>query len=106
MGRPGPLTDSAAAGPFLKDAPSAAYRLAEFTYPILPEHQGGANWFYSLPKHDGLVHPVEKIYADYLGAVKYGNIFSIDVGPGYDGRLRPIDVETLARVGRMIRGEG
>jgi alpha-L-fucosidase len=35
--------------------------------------------------------------------VKYGNIFSIDVGPGYDGRLRPIDVETLRKVGRMIR---
>ena len=57
MGRPGPLTDSEAAGPFMKDAPSAAYRLAEFTYPILPEHEGGANWFYSLPKHDRLAIP-------------------------------------------------
>jgi alpha-L-fucosidase len=103
MGRPGPLSDSAAAGPFMKDAPAASWRLAEFTYPILPEHEGGANWFYSLPQHDHLVHPAEKLYADYLGAVKYGNIFSIDVGPGTDGRLRPVDVETLTRVGRMIR---
>jgi alpha-L-fucosidase len=105
MGRPGPLSDIAAAGPFMKDAPAASWRLAEFTYPILPEHQGGANWFYSLPQHDRLVHPAEKLYADYLGAVKYGNIFSIDVGPGTDGRLRPVDVETLARVGRLIRGQ-
>ena len=90
----------------MKDAPSTSYRLAEFTYPILPAHEGGAMWFYSLPKHDGLCHPAEKLYADYLGAVKYGNIFSIDVGPDYDGRLRAIDVETLAKVGRMIRGEG
>jgi alpha-L-fucosidase len=105
MGRPGPLSDMAAAGPFMKDAPAANWRLAEFTYPILPKHEGGANWFYSLPRHDRLVHPAEKLYADYLWAVKYGNIFSIDVGPGYDGRLRPIDVETLTRVGRLIRGK-
>ena len=45
-------------------------------------------WFYSLPKHDGLCLPAEKLYQDYLGAVKYGNIFSLDVGPDYDGRLR------------------
>ena len=107
MGRPGPLSDPEAAGPFMKDAASPSYRLAEFTYPILPPHEGGANWFYSLPKHDALCHPAAKLYQDYLGAVKYGNIFSIDVGPGYDGRLRPIDVETLTAVGRMIRaGEG
>ena len=38
---------------------------------------GGAAWFYSLPKHDKLCHPAEKMYNDYLGAVKYGNIFSL-----------------------------
>ena len=62
-------------------------------------------WFYSLPEHDNLCLPAEKIYQDYLGAVKYGNIFSIDVGPDYEGRLRDIDVETLLQVGRYIRGE-
>jgi alpha-L-fucosidase len=35
--------------------------------------------------------------------VKYGNIFSLDVGPDYDGRLRKVDVETLRHVGEMIR---
>ena len=56
-------------------------------------------WFYSLPKHDSLCHPARKLYQDYLGAVKYGNIFSIDVGPDYQGRIRDIDVETLKKVG-------
>ena len=60
-------------------------------------------WFYSLPKHDALCHSAEKLYKDYLGAVKYGNIFSLDVGPDYSGRLRKIDVETLRKVGHMIR---
>ena len=103
MGRPGPLDDHAAAGPHMKDAPSKSYRLAEFTYPILPPHQGGAMWFYSLPIHDALCHPAEKLYRDYLGAVKFGNIFSLDVGPDYAGRLREIDVQTLRKVGEMIR---
>ena len=105
MGRPGPLTDQRAAGPHMRAAPSAKYRLAEFTYPILPPHSGGAMWFYSLPKHDHLCLPAEKIYADYLGALKYGNIYSLDVGPMPNGRLRPIDVATLQKAGRYIRGE-
>ena len=39
----------------------------------------------------------------YLGAVKHGNIFSIDLGPNYDGKLRDIDVQTLRKVGQMIK---
>lgn len=105
MGKPGPLDDPAGAGPYMRDAASTSYRLAEFTYPILPPHEGGAMWFYSLPKHDALCLPAEKLYADYLGAVKYGNIFSLDAGPDYSGRLRAIDVETLRKVGQYIRGE-
>jgi len=81
------------------------YLTAEFTYPILPNHVGGADWFYSLPKHDALCHPAEKLYADYLGAKKYGNIFSLDVGPNYEGKLRDIDIKTLQKVGQYIRGE-
>ena len=103
LGRPGPLTDQKAAGPYMRDVPSRSYLLGEFTYPIQPPHKGGAMWFYSLPRHDGLCHPAEKLYKDYLGAVKYGNIFSLDVGPDYSGRLRKIDVQTLQEVGRMIR---
>jgi alpha-L-fucosidase len=87
----------------MKDAPSAKYLLAEFTYPILPPHEGGAMWFYSLPKHDSLCLPAEKLYQDYLGAVEFGNIFSLDVGPDYAGRLRAVDIETLQKVGEMIR---
>lgn len=79
------------------------YIAAEFTYPILSKHKGGAQWFYSLPKHDSLCHSAKKLYDDYVGAVKYGNIFSIDVGPDYNGRLRDIDVKTLREVGEMIR---
>lgn len=79
------------------------YRVAEFTYPILPAHEGGADWFYSLPKHDSLAYPASKIYNDYLEAVKYGNIFSLDIGPDYAGRIRDVDVTTLREVGRLIQ---
>ena len=60
-------------------------------------------WFYSLPKHDQLCIPAGKIYEDYVGAVKYGNIFSLDIGPDYAGRIRDIDVKTLHEVGKLIR---
>jgi alpha-L-fucosidase len=106
MGRPASLDDVAGAGFGANNARGyRGYLLAEFTYPILPPHQGGAMWFYSLPVHDRLCLPAEKLYQDYRGAAKYGNIFSIDVGPDYAGRLRTIDVKTLRQVGRMIRGE-
>ncbi len=64
---PGRLGD-ANATLYNKDAEAgyAGYLAAEFTYPILPPHEGGADWFYSLPKHEDLCHPAEKIYADYL----------------------------------------
>jgi alpha-L-fucosidase len=60
-------------------------------------------WFYSLAIHDKLCYRAEKLFQDYLGAVKYGNIFSLDVGPDYNGRIRKIDVETLRKVGEMIK---
>jgi alpha-L-fucosidase len=104
MGGPSPLDDLSGAGLGAKDAKAyKGYLAAEFTYPILPGHKGGAQWFYSLPKHDNLCLPAEKLYKDYLGAVKHGNIFSIDVGPDYNGKLRQIDVQTLRKVGEMIR---
>ena len=104
MGKPGPVGDSSATK-YNKDAEANydGYLLAEFTYPILPPHEGGARWFYSLPKHDSLCHPASKLYRDYLGALKYANIFSIDVGPNYEGRIRDIDVETLKKVGTLIK---
>ena len=65
-GRPGTLGDRNAA--WKKHHFKEGYEgflVAEFTYPILPEHEGGADWFYSLPEHDKLCHPAEKIYQDY-----------------------------------------
>jgi alpha-L-fucosidase len=103
MGRPGPIGDPSTSV-YNKDAEQSykGYLAAEFTYPILPKHEGGAMWFYSLPKHDNLCHPVEKIYNDYCGAVEYGNIFSVNIGPDYSGKIRDIDVKTLKQVGKMI----
>ncbi len=107
-GKPGPiggdgLNWNASQGTNEKKYP---YTAAEFTYPILPHHGGpGAEWFYSVPALDNSCLPAMHIYMDYLGAVKYGNILSIDVGPDYTGKLRAIDVKTLHEVGQMIRGE-
>jgi alpha-L-fucosidase len=104
MGKAGPVGDASATR-YNKEAEAhyQGYLVAEFTYPILPPHEGGAMWFYSLPKHDSLCYPAEKLYRDYLDAVKYGNIFSINVGPGYNGRIRDVDVQTLGKVGQLIR---
>ena len=65
----------------------------------------GAQWFYSLPENDNFACTAEKLYADYLGAEKFGNIFALDVGPDRAGRIRDIDVRTLKKVGQYIRGE-
>ncbi len=83
------------------------YLAAEFTYPILEGQQQlklrGAQWFYSLPENDQRAASAEKIFADYQDAGKHRNLFALDVGPDRSGRLRKIDVETLAKVGAMIR---
>ncbi len=113
-GKPAPLENTSADAIGSENRASfmqghQGYRLAEFTYPIL-EGQGraklrGAQWFYSLPENDEQAVSAEKIYLDYLGAVRYGNIFSLDIGPDRNGRIRAIDVERLRKVGRYIRGE-
>ncbi|MEI7901907.1 MAG: alpha-L-fucosidase, partial [bacterium] len=104
-GHPAALDDASGGGLAAHDMVGyKGYLAAEFTYPILPtSHQGGAYYFYSLPKHDGLCHPAEKLYRDYVGAVKFGNVFSVNIGPDYKGRIRDIDVKTLYQVGKMIR---
>lgn len=103
-GRPGKLGDASTTR-YNKDAEAnyRGYLLAEFTYPILPDHEGGADWFYSLPEHDNLCLPAGKIFEDYRGAREFGNIFSLNVGPNPEGKLRDIDVRTLHEVGEMIR---
>jgi alpha-L-fucosidase len=104
MGRPGKLGDASATH-FNKKAEGSykGYHVAEFTYPILPRHKGGAMWFYSLPKHDNLCKKPEPLYQHYLGAVEFGNIFSLNIGPDYEGKIRDIDVKTLEQVGGMIK---
>jgi len=105
MGGPSAIDDFSGAGYNKQAAGYKGYIAAEFTYPILPKHKGGAMWFYSLPLHDQLCMPAKDIYRDYVGAVKYGNIFSLDVGPDYHGQIRAIDVKTLRKVGKYIRRE-
>ena len=102
-GTPGEIGD-ASTTKYNKDAEAnyQGYLVAEFTYPILPEHKGGADWFYSLPEHDHLCKPAEDLFRDYQGAVKYGNIFSLNVGPNYNGEIRKVDVQTLKQVGKLI----
>jgi alpha-L-fucosidase len=104
MGKPGLLGDSTASI-LNKDVEASykGYHAAEFTYPILPNHKGGASWFYSLPIHDNLCKKASQIYSDYINAVKYRNIFSLDIGPDYTGNLRAIDIKTLKEVGQLIR---
>ena len=101
MSQPGLLDDPEAGGPYNKVV-SKQYLLSEFAYPILVLDDG-PRWFYSNPENDNVCYSADKIYQDYLGAVKYGNIFSLDLGPDRSGRLRPIDVKTLQQVGRMIK---
>ena len=110
MGKPGRIGDVGATR-YNKEAEGSykGYLVAEFTYPLLPQsledgsrREGGAMWFYSLPKWDHLVHPAEMIYNDYQGAMEYENIFSLNLGPNYEGKLRDIDIETLREVGRLI----
>jgi alpha-L-fucosidase len=102
-GAPGKIGD-ASATKYNKEAEAnyKDYLAAEFTYPILPEHKGGADWFYSLPEHDHLCKPAEDLFKDYQGAIQYGNIFSINVGPDYKGEIRKIDSKTLRQVGKLI----
>jgi alpha-L-fucosidase len=79
--------------------------VAEFTMPILMGTKAG-RWFYTNPNNEGVVLPAEQIVQLYRDGVKYGNIFSLDVGPNRAGKLREIDVKTLKEVGRRIREAG
>ncbi len=74
------------------------YHLAEFTYPISSTH-----WFDNPAIKPESYHSPDKIYRDYLGALKFGNIFSLDVGPSPEGKLRDRDVQILKQVGELIR---
>ena len=106
-GKPGPLSDISSGGIVASRGSGmdkANYRLAEFTYPIFPRNPK-ARWFYTMPEWDDQCLPAGKIYEDYLGAERYGNLFALDVAPMRNGKLRPIDAETLVKVGKYIRGE-
>jgi len=110
MGRPGSLKDQKAAGPYAPKGREETdrykdYRVSEFALPILRGTQKPGRWFYTNPSNDNVCLPAHEIYRLYRGAVRYGNLFSLDVGPDQSGRLRAIDVRTLQQVGRMIRNQ-
>ncbi len=98
-GTPGKLGDPKASK-YNKEAESThkGYLVAEFTYPVSQTH-----WFDNPAIKKSSYHSPDKIYNDYLGAVKFGNVFSLDVGPSPEGKLRDIDIHILERVGEMIR---
>jgi hypothetical protein len=54
---------------------------------------------------DEVAIPAEEIYRDYLTAERHGNLFSLDVAPTRAGKLREVDVRTLEKAGRYVRGE-
>ncbi|MEI6645645.1 MAG: alpha-L-fucosidase [bacterium] len=91
------------AGEIARPTQEPGFAVSEFTFPLLTEHAGGAKWFYSLPKHDHLCRSAEDIYGAWQLAVKNDLIFSANVGPNYEGKLREIDVKTLRQVGDWIR---
>ncbi|MBM3882672.1 MAG: hypothetical protein FJ387_23610 [Verrucomicrobia bacterium] len=112
MGKPSALSDRSGAG-ISSGKPSDSYLVAEFTYPILPSGdkknrtaERGTHWFYSKNSDDAPTFPPEDLHAHYLGALKFGNIFSLAVGPDQNGKLRARDVETLRKVGELIRTGG
>jgi len=83
--------------------PKSGYLIAEFTYPILPDRMFHPKWFYHISDEDTPSHIPRKIYRDYAQAAKNGVLFSLDVGPDHNGKLRKLDVDTLRKVGDMIR---
>ena len=101
MGRPSALSDPKGAG-ISSGKPADSYLLSEFTYPIIPDGNG-THWFYSKGSDEAATVPADQLYQHYLGALKYGNIFSLDVGPNHNGKLRELDVATLRKVGEMIK---
>jgi hypothetical protein len=70
---------------------------AEFAYPILQHIKEIPIGF--IP----CLSMIEKICKDYLGAVKFSNIFSLDVELDYKGEIWVIDIKTLQETGRMIK---
>ncbi|MDR2762860.1 MAG: alpha-L-fucosidase [Planctomycetaceae bacterium] len=100
-GKPGTLDDIASAGRHFRFKNGKQnWKIAEFTYPILPPHNNQVKWFYS---PNQLVLPASKLFDDYKNAVKYENLFSISVAPDYNGKIRDIDVNVLQEVGQKIK---
>ncbi|MHC4520540.1 MAG: alpha-L-fucosidase, partial [Planctomycetota bacterium] len=74
-GTPGPLGDPNASK-YNKEAEGSysGYLVAEFTYPISSTH-----WFDNPAIKPSSYHSPERIHQDYVGALRFGNIFSLDV---------------------------
>ena len=89
-GQPGDGTDLRA-GEMAHPGPVSGFSIAEFTYPILPVHEGGAIG----PIHCRSI----TVYAcrrealpRLFGSHAVRQHLSLDVGPDYNGKLRAIDV--------------
>ena len=97
-GTPGPIGQATAMANQMANERGFAFTVAELNYPINRTY-----WFFNTgaPEYPNL--PAAKLYVDYCGTVKYGNIFSLDVGPNLAGKLRDRDVQTLRQVGAMIK---
>ena len=105
-GRPGPMKDHAVVCPYIDNNPFdkwnpsySDYLVTEILQPIIAEPS--PMWFYD-PSEGNECRSAEDLYATYLGAVKYGNLFDLGVSPNREGKLRDVDVATLKRVGQMI----
>jgi alpha-L-fucosidase len=106
QGRPGPMDAHQVVCPYLTHNPFEkwdpaykGYAVSEITQSLLWDVDA---WFYD-PAFGDTCLPADYLYSTYRGAVEYGNIFDVGVSPDREGKLRRIEVETLRRVGEMIR---
>lgn len=106
-GRPGPMDHHAVVCPYIDnnrfdrwDPSYKGYLVAEILQPIIAEPS--PMWFYD-PSAGENCRTAEDLYATYLGAVNYGNLFDLGVSPNREGKLRDVEVATLRQVGDMIR---
>ncbi len=110
MGHGSSLDDVSGSGYNARHAKGyTGYVAAEFTYPILGGNRRGTpyfgRWFFTREEWNEVAVPAADLYRDYLAAEAHGNLFSLNVAPTRAGKLRPVDVRTLAEVGRYVRKE-
>lgn len=83
-----------------RDEKYGPFAVREFAKQIVGDQPGGGNWFYP-----GTTPPMsaERVLWFHEQAEKDDVLFSLDVGPGPDGKLREVDVAVLKEVGRLLK---